>query len=294
MNAEKKNMTSSLPAVVFTALAAMGLVLFGVGSINAVVLFAVLLLSIVCGQLFALLQTRKEPERFPPAIAQLLNLARDTEIAEVHRQLADALERTAELKDPIFRQLASQRLESLVQQAERLAEGSIEYSSTESWRVAYEELLRSPGLHLYRSIAHIESAHYWQDGPGMQSSRLNLELQDSRTIGVERIAIIADHLWPEDSLFPVEPIHSWLEEQHRHGIWVRLVRESQLLTESSLVTDLGIYGNRAVGIQAADPAGRTIRFLLSFDFERVQRAEVVWSRLSVYATSYRELLDQQP
>ena len=112
-------------------------------------------------------------------------------------------------------------------------------------------------------------------------------------ISVERIAIIADHLWPEDSPFPVEPIHDWLEEQHRHGIWVRLVRESQLLSEANLVTDLGIYGSRAVGIQVADSAGRTIRFVLSFDFDKVQRAEVVWSRLLVYAISYRELLDRQ-
>jgi hypothetical protein len=120
-----------------------------------------------------------------------------------------------------------------------------------------------------------------------------LELQDARTVRIERTAIIADHLWPELSLFPGEPIHSWLEEQHRHGIWVRLVRESQLATEADLVGDFGIYGTRAVGTQTSDPEGRTLNFTLDFDFELVKRAEERWDRLAVYCVSYRELLDQQ-
>ena len=296
MEQQQKLWSTSLPAspaVVSAVLATLGLLLFAIHGNGLLLLFAVLLLSIVCGQGMALLRTPSEPNQYPRAITQIMSLSRDAELADVHSQIAEALETVSQLKDPIFRQLATERLDRLVQQAQALSEATIEYASTESWRVAYEELLRSPGLHLYRSVSHIESAHYWQDGPGTQSTHLNLELQDSRTIAVERIAIIADHLWPERSLFPVDPIHAWLEEQHRHGIWVKLVRESQLVSEADLVTDLGIYGSRAVGIQVADPAGRTIRFVLSFDFEKVQRAEVVWNRLMVYAISYKELLDQQ-
>ena len=296
MNHEPKQEVAFLresPVVVSVCLASLGIILFALNGETALSLYAVLLLSVVCGQGVALLRSRGEVNPYPNAISRILSLSRDAEIAEVHTQLAESLEKLSQLKDPIFRQLATERLDGLVKQAQTLSEASIEYTSTESWRVAYEQLLCSPGLHLYRSVAHIESVHYWQDGPGTQSTRLNLKLQDSRTISVERIAIIADHLWPEASPFPAEPIHAWLEEQHRHGIWVRLVRESQLLSESDLVTDLGIYGSRAFGIQIADPAGRTIRFVLSFDFEKVQRAEVVWSRLLVYAISYRDLLDQQ-
>ena len=281
------------PLVVSLLLASLGLILFAFNGGTALSLYAVVLLSIVCGQGASLLRSRRQAPPLPEAITRILSLAQDEEIAEVHSQVTGSLEKMVRLKDPIFRQLASQRLDSIVQQTRRLSEGSIEYTSTEFWRIAYEQLLRSPGLHLYRSVAHIESVHYWQDGPGTQSTRLNLELQDSRTISVERIAIIADHLWPEASAFPVDPIHTWLDEQHRHGIWVRLVRESQLASEANLVTDLGIYGNRAVGIQVADPAGRTMQFELSFDFDKVQRAEVVWNRLLVYAVSYREILDQQ-
>lgn len=297
MEREQKPWSTSWPAtptVVSAMLATLGLILFGLNATGLLMLLAVLLLSLLYGQSIALLRKRSEPERFPPAIAQLLNLSRDAEMADSHAQLAEALETTAQLKDPIFRQLATQRLENIVQQTQTLAEGSIEYTSTEGWRVAYETLLRSPGLHRYRSVAYIESAHYWQDGPGQQSTRLNLELQDSRTISIERLAIIADYLWSEDSLFPIEPIHAWLDEQHRHGIWIRLVRESALGDEADLLTDFGIYGNRAVGIQVADPAGRTSQFVLSFDFDKVVRAEAMWDRLAVYAVSFRDLLDQHP
>ena len=68
--------------------------------------------------------------------------------------------------------------------------------------------------------------------------------------------------------------------------------ESQLAGERELVSDFGIYGSRAVGMQMADAAGRTIRFELSFDFERVKQAESIWERLQVFATSYRDLLDR--
>jgi len=281
------------PIGIFTVLAMVALVLFALDWNGPLLLLAVFLLIIVCGQGFALLRLLNQPDRFPQAIAQLLNLSQDKEISEVHSHLAESLEKTSQIKDPIFRQLATPRLEIIVRQTQTLSEGTIEYSSTESWRVAYEQLLRSPGLHLYRSVAHIESAHYWQDGPGQQSTKLNLELHDSRTISIERIAIIADHLWPESALFPDAPIHAWLDQQHRYGIWIALVRESQLRSEPELLSDFGIYGSRAVGIQVADPAGRTQQFVLSFDFDKVTRAEVIWARLSAYSISFRELLDRQ-
>ena len=194
---------------------------------------------------------------------------------------------------PDFRSLALQRLKSIIEQSALMGAATVEFPSTESWRVVYEELLRSPGLHLYRSVSYIETPHYWQDGPGQQSTRLNLELHDARVVSIERIAIIADHLWPDDSLFPMEPIHSWLDEQHRHGIWLRLLRESAVGADTELLNDFGIYGNRAVGMQLADPAGRTIRFILSFDFEKLRQAEDQWSRLAVYSISYKHLLDQK-
>ncbi len=274
-------------------LALAGCALYFAGWHDALLLFTFLA---ACGALIVctyLLLRPVDSTPLPDTLSKVLRIARDERISLVQERLLEALEKTADNKDTIFRELAESRLQAITGQVETLASGTIEYSSTESWRVAYEQLLRSPGLHLYRSVAHVESAHYWQDGPGQQSTRLNLELHDARVVSVERTAIIADHLWPESASFPVEPIHRWLEEQHRHGIWLRLVRESLVAAEPDLLADFGIYGSRAVGVQLADPAGRTLRFQLTFDFEKVQQAETIWERLAVYATPYRELLEQR-
>jgi hypothetical protein len=82
-------------------------------------------------------------------------------------------------------------------------------------------------------------------------------------------------------------------QQPRYGIWIGLVRESLLENDTDLLCDIGIYGSRAVGMQTADPAGRTIRFVLDFNFPKIQEAEARWNRLAVYAVPFRELLEQQ-
>ena len=121
--------------------------------------------------------------------------------------------------------------------------------------------------------------------------RLNYELHDGGRLNIERIAILADEVWPEDEPLPKSPISEWIHEQHSHGIWTKLVRESALKSEPDLLVDMGIYGSRAVGTQELDDRCRTVRFTLTFDFEAVAAAEERWRRLSVYATSYRDLLD---
>ena len=286
-------LTQLPPIPTALALAAIGLSLSMAAPTNLLAAYFAILLSLLITIGLSTLYSLRVNESQPRILKALLDLSRDQEIATMHTALVEALERVANQKDPIFRSLAHQRLQSIIEQSTTMGAATIEFPSTESWRVVYEELLRSPGLHLYRSVSYIETPHYWQDGPGQQSTRLNLELQDARVVSIERIAIIADHLWPEESLFPMEPIHSWLDEQHRHGIWLRLLRESDVGTESDLLNDFGIYGNRAVGMQLADPAGRTIRFVLSFDFEKLRQAEAQWSRLAVYSISYTELLDQK-
>ncbi len=256
------------------------------------VAYTCLLQSVLVGLTLQLGLTVKS-YRNPTLLQVLIDVAQDRDISQLHAAIAEALRELTQQADPIFRQLAISRLQSVSKDCNLLGEGVIEFVSTESWRVVYEELLRSPGLHLYRSVAYIETAHYWQDGPGQQSTQLNLELHDAGVVTIERTAIVADHLWPESELFPVEPLHTWLDQQHRYGIWVRLVRESSLENDTDLLTDLGIYGSRGVGFQTADPAGRTIRFRLDFNFERVQEAERKWNRLGVYSTSYSDLLGKQ-
>ena len=124
-----------------------------------------------------------------------------------------------------------------------------------------------------------------------RSIRLNFELQDAGTLSIERTIVIADELWPSNEHLPTESLQRWIDEQHNHGIWLRLLRLSSILNEPDLHADFGIYGTRAVGVQELGFHSKTARFILYFDFDRVREAEARWDRLAVYATSYRDLLD---
>ena len=219
-------------------------------------------------------------------------LARDKQVFEFYQSITKSLECISADKDPIYRGLALERTSHYSRELAELAKGRIIFTGTETWRMAYARLLRSQGLHLYRSVAHVRTSSYWQDEPGRQSMQVNLEMVDGETLSIERIAIFPDHLWPAGERFPVEPLCQWIDEQYNHGIWVKLVRQSTLAGDPDLIVDLGIYGNRAVGVQELDDQGRTVRFTLSFSFPEVLAAERRWERLSVYSTSYQKLLDQ--
>lgn len=289
----RSEVSGHFPWIATLALTAVAMVIWAIAPLDALVGFLTLLVCVVIGLQLAIHHTGTRISHLPEAVQDMVDLAGDSELASVHSLLACALKRVSRQNDLIFRQLALSRLETVTGDCQCLGNGQIEFRTTESWRVAYEELLRSPGLHLYRSVAHVESAHYWQDGPGQQSTQLNLELHDAGIIGIERIAVVADHLWSEGERFPVEPVHQWLEQQHRYGIRLRLVRESALGNDKDLLCDFGIYGSRAVGIQTTDPAGRTARFVLDFNFKKVQEAEAAWDRLEIYAVPYGDLLDRQ-
>ena len=47
-------------------------------------------------------------------------------------------------------------------------------------------------------MAWVKNANYWQDEPGRKSMAVNFELNDAEQLNIERIAIIADELWPVD------------------------------------------------------------------------------------------------
>jgi hypothetical protein len=220
-----------------------------------------------------------------------LFLAHDADFFEHYQAISRSLLRMSQNSDEIYRKTALQQIGQISQHITRLAAGTIVFEGTETWRIAYEKLLRSPGLHLYRSVAWVRTPRYWQDEPGLQSLRLNYELHDGGRVNIERIAILADEVWPEDEPLPKSPISEWIHEQHSHGIWTKLVRESALNSEPDLLVDMGIYGSRAVGTQELDDRCRTVRFTLTFDFEAVAAAEERWRRLSVYSVSYRDLLD---
>lgn len=224
-------------------------------------------------------------------LQQSFRIAKDEKLHRHHETLTNSLAAIVAHADPLFRSLATRCVAGMASEAAEIAEGAIAYEDTETWRLAYEQLLRSPGLHLYRSAALVTSSAYWQDEPGRQSMRLNFEMAGEGMLSIERTVIIADDLWPANEYLPLQPLRAWVHEQHIHGIDLRLVRFSALLNEPDLQADFGIYGSRAVGFQELSPYSSALRFILSFDFNQVREAEDRWERLAVYASSYRDLLD---
>jgi energy-converting hydrogenase Eha subunit A len=222
-----------------------------------------------------------------------LSLAGDPELFDRYRQIAGSLSALAQRTDPILRRIALLKLASVAEQIDGLGSGKIVFALTEGWRTVYEEILRSPDLREYRSVSWVRSPKYWQDEPGAQSMRVNFEAVERRVL-VERIVILRDDLWPAGEALPSPKILPWIKEQHNHGLWIALVRESELSRESELLIDMGIYGDRAVGTQELDDACRTLRFTLDLDPETVQLADSKWQRLLLYARSFASILDQQP
>lgn len=227
----------------------------------------------------------------PSILHTAVMLARDPDVFERYQHISLSLQQISWRNDPIYRDVAIERLEKLASEIRQVSEGVVLFEGTETWRLAYERLLRSRGLYLYRSVSWVTTEKYWQDEPGRHSMRLNLQLHDSEGLKIERIVIIADELWPTDEQMPSSRICQWIHEQHTHGIWIKLVRQSQLSGESDLLADIGIYGSRAVGTQTVDDQGRTIKFKLDFDIARIEEAEQGWKRLDVYAAAYGDLLD---
>ncbi len=219
-------------------------------------------------------------------------LAQDAEVYERYRAVTESLLALSRNPDPIYREIALRQMDVLTRKAAAIASGTFVFEGTETWRLLYDQLLRSPGLHLYRSVAWVKRETYWQDEPGRKSMAVNFELHSAERLNIERIAIIADELWPTTEVWPTELLRQWLSEQHRRGIWIKFVRASALAKEPELIADLGIYGSRAVGFQELDEQCRTTRFTLTFQPERVTEAETRWNRLSVYAESFADYLDR--
>ena len=226
-------------------------------------------------------------------LAVPLSLAPDRELYEQYLAICHGLTELAGKEDPILRQIALVKLASISAQVEALAKGTVVFTLTESWRTVYEQLLRSPDIRKYYSVAWVKTADYWQDSPGRQSMQVNFEAAH-RGVHIERVVILPDELWPRGQLLPSVSILPWIEEQHNHGLWVTLVRESELTREPDLLCDMGIYGDRAVGVQELNEHSRTLRFTLEFTPQAVQMAQERWRRIGLYATSMRSLLDQLP
>ena len=220
-----------------------------------------------------------------------LEFAPHSDFFERYRSLSDAIASVSKQPDPLLREFALLKLESLADEASTLARGTIVFTATETWRTVYRKLLESLNARSYYSVAWVRTGAYWNDPPGRRSMTLNYELA-ARGYRIERIHILSDAVWPIEASLPSPEIRPWLDEQRQRGIHVSLVRESDLVEEPDLLCDFAIYGDRATGVQELDERARTLRFTLHFDQASRRNALDRWERLSLYAESYGDLLDR--
>lgn len=253
------------------------------------------LLSILAGLFLSYLEQEDERDRRRGELLQRLaiplTLAPEHELYDQYVAFCDALTHLAARMDPILREIAVLKLASVGKEITAMADGTVIFSGTEAWRTVYEKLLKSPDITEYLSVAWVRSPEYWQDSPGRQSLQANFEAM-RRRLHIERIVILRDGLWPSGQILPSDAIRPWIEDQHNHGLWVTLVRQSQLASEPDLLADIGIYGDRAIGTQELDERCRTQRFVLQFDPHAIRMARERWKRLELFATPYDDLLDQ--
>lgn len=212
------------------------------------------------------------------------------ELAIAQDVIADSLRRLTGQDDPILLDAAVVRLATIQEELRSLAAGRIVFVATEAWRAIYDQLLRSPDVDCYRSVAWMRNEDYWRDTPGQSSMRTNYDrLQE---VSIERILILSDFFWPAGALLPAADIRRSIDEQYERGIRIGLVRESEIGAEPDLLCDIGIYGSRATGTLEQDAQCRTTRFTFDFSAEGIRLAEERWKRLSLFAVSYGDLLDR--
>lgn len=218
----------------------------------------------------------------------------DSQFFEHFRLFAESLHAASHIPDPVFRTAALQQLSILGQSLQELGTGTLTFENTESWRLIYEQILRSKVVYSYKSVAWVRDLDYWQDEPGQKSIRLNQELVSRQQISMERIFILQDALWPTGTEHGDSKVTELLKEHIRSKIKVFAIRESSLSNDQDLLADFGIYGSHAVGYQVMDGRHRTHRFTIQFNFDAVALAEQRWQRLLAYAKPFDEILNRPP
>lgn len=207
-------------------------------------------------------------------------------------QLVELLQKLAHRSSschPEFNKQAAIRLASMVRQVTELAEESLTFEGTETWRTVYERVLAMCQTRRYLSAALIRTDCYWRDLPGRTSMDFNYRLIE-HGFSIERTFIVDPFFWPPSARTPTGSILSWISAQYRRGVTARLVRLSDLDEEPDLVADFGIYGDDAVGRQVVDFEGKTQKFQIHFDEDHFREAEERWDRLLLYSVLLDDLL----
>ena len=197
----------------------------------------------------------------------------------------------AESIDSILRQFLMLKSADLGDELQMLPDGTFRITSPSDWQTIYEQFLRNVDITKFWSVAWVKTSDYGQDP--LSQLRLQIDFDAvRRRVMLHRVVIVADQLWPLSDLHPQESLRTWVECQHDHGIWVGLVRESQIAHVSDLLSEFGIFGDRALAVREHNDEQLSIPYVLSFDAVQIQKAKARWKRMKTYAISYMTLLDQ--
>ena len=210
-------------------------------------------------------------------------------IGDIQKEL-DRLSEIDVLPSRVFWHQVTLRLHDTLSALSELTAGKLVFSSTETWRTVYRQVLESTNVKRYLSVALIRSDDYWRDAPGESSMQFNYELV-AHGFHIHRLFIIDEFFWPRGARTPSKQLFHWILEQYQRGIEVSLLRLTDLEDEPTLVCDLGIYGASAVGYQHTDFEGKTTRYELGFTSNALQQAEELWKQLMVYAQPFADFID---
>ena len=156
------------------------------------------LVSILGGLFLGYLEQEEERDRRRTEVLETLAvplaLAAHPDLAAHHRAFGAALTALADRPDPVLRDIAAVKLASVNAQLAALAAGTAVFAGTETWRTVYDQLLASPDLTEYRSVAWVRTADYWQDRPGRQSLAANFAAAH-RGLLIERVVILPATNW---------------------------------------------------------------------------------------------------
>ena len=89
-----------------------------------------------------------------------------TELVTAILNELDRLKKSDVLQSPVFRQQVTLRLHDKLAEISELAAGKLVFSSTETWRTVYQQVLETTDVKRYLSVALIRTDDYWRDAPG--------------------------------------------------------------------------------------------------------------------------------
>ncbi len=158
------------------------------------------LLSVIVGML--VLRSGQRDESSIGLLETPFYLSHDPEVFERYQKISQQLLRISQRFNKVYRDLALKSLSEMATTCMELGDGQVVFLDTETWRLAYEMLLRDPTVFHYRSIAVVRHPKYWQDAAGTGSMQFNFQLIDDHVVTIERIILIADQLWPKDQDLP--------------------------------------------------------------------------------------------